>query len=757
MTKNKWTRARVAGLAGLAAISLAACGGGGGGGGGTFFPASGPSAGNGGNNNQAAPAAVALQPLVGGSQYSGTASFGDTVSIALDQPATGKLTLRFVDSRFGLAGSVSASYATQADGSLLASNFAAVAGTGVPDALVAALPKLSLRFQLDGSLLSGSLAQVPNLKAGNGAVLQGEIAASNQGVADVARLAGVYNFIKLTSAYNAKGMVQGAPASDFGQLSIKADGSVRACMGQAYADSCSSGQAGLLAAEDDQKTYPGALALTLGGQRIGRVMVNAQSGAATLLADEFTSAADGSFRTGTWVLQSAPSALAATALDGEWLCSQPELDAATGALTGRTQRNFVSIGANLLQTDTIDNDVKLSVNAGIGGSATSTVSGMNGLVAGQWVDSQKIGRVLLPVGKQTAYYIGSGASTGVAATHISGVCRALPVPALPAADSPYLTTAVGAAMDLRIGDAHPTQPAIGYDQIYYKQGRYRKVDKDSAGKDSTQWKKAFDDYCEAVGLSDGAKGGTVIAGTSLLNDPSTFTCSTKNAFSTTGLKTAVIGPRGVPYLTDGHHTLTSLWEAPNGGGPKVTVKVVKNEHFVDLNNASFWRKMRQKKWVWLKLPDGSAITPAELPQQLGLSNGLKDDPYRALLYFTRDIGYSQPSTPQPPNSPDPATSTEFLEFYWSEWLQAAPQNLKLSAYTLTDATSYLQAIKDASNLMIATPGTTIIGSSNKTATDMGKRLAFDDLVFGDLNTPMTADKPGKLAYALYYRASLAAK
>lgn len=745
MTKNKWTRARVAGLAGIAAISLAACGGGGGGGGGTFFPASGPSAGNGGNNsnNQPAPAAVALQPLVGGSQYSGTASFGDTVSIALDQPATGKLTLRFVDSRFGLAGSVSASYATQPDGSLLASNFAAVAGTGVPDALVAALPKLSLRFQLDGSLLSGSLAQVPNLKAGNGAVLQGEIAASNQGVADVSRLAGVYNFIKLTSAYNAKGMVQGAPASDFGQLSIKADGSVRACMGQAYADGCSGGQAGLLAAEDDQKTYPGALALTLGGQRIGRVMVNAQSGAATLLADEFaTTAADGSFRTGTWVLQSATTALAATALDGEWLCSQPELDPATGALTGRTQRNFVSIGANLLQTDTIDNDVKLSVNAGIGGAATSTVSGMNGLVAGQWVDSQKIGRVLLPVGKQTAYYIGSAASTGVAATHISGVCRALPVQAV---SNTYASATVGSAMDIRIGDAHPTQPAIGYDQIYYKQGRYRKT-KDSAGNDSTQWKKEFDDYCEAVGLTDGAKGSTVIAGTSLLTDPGSFTCSTKNAFDITALKSAVVGPRGVLYLTDGHHTLTSFWEAPNGGGPEVKVKVVKKGHYMDLNNASFWRTMRQNKFVWLKLPDGSAITPAELPPLLGLSNGLKDDPYRALLYFTRDLGYKQP-----------ANSTEFLEFYWSEWLQAAPQSLKLSAYKLTDATSYLQAIQAASGLMNATPDTTIIGSSGLTALQMGKLSTFDTATFNDLNTPMTAAKPGKLAYALDYRASLAVK
>jgi hypothetical protein len=734
MTKIKWTRARVAGLAGIAALSLAACGGGGGGGGGNFFPVAGAS----GNGNQGSQP-VALQPLAGGSQYTGTASFGDTVSITLDQPAAGKLTLRFVDSRFGLAGSVSASYATQADDSLLASNFAAIAGTGVPDALVAALPKLSLRFQLDGSLLSGSLAQVPNLKAGNGAVLQGEIAASNQGVADVARLAGVYNFIKLTSAYNAKGMVQGAPASDFGQLSIKADGSVRACMGQAYADSCSSGQAGLLAAEDDQKTYPGALALTLGGQRIGRVMVNAQSGAATLLADEFaTTAADGSFRTGTWVLQSATTALAATALDGEWLCSQPELDAATGALTGRTQRNFVSIGANLLQTDTIDTDVKLSANAGIGGAAVTTVNGLNGLVAGQWSDNQRVGRLLLPVGKQTAYYIGTGASTGgTAATNISGVCRALPVqPVI----NTYAAAAFNVPMAIRIGDAHPTQPAIGYDQVYYKQARYRNV------AIAKEWKKEFGDFCEAAGLTDADN--NFVNAQSELKNPATFACTGNvNALDTSAMKSAVVGPRGVLYLTDGHHTLTSFWEAPNGGGPDVKVPVVMKGNFMDQNNATFWRGMRANKTVWLKLPDGRAITPAELPQQLGLSNGLQDDPYRALLYFTRDVGYKQPKD-----------STEFLEFYWSEWLQAAPQSLKLSDYRLTDATSYLNAIQAAANLMVATPGTTIIGSSGKTATEMGKLAAFSTKDFNALNVPANdPSKPGKLAYALSYRASLAAK
>ncbi|MGJ7612237.1 MULTISPECIES: ParB/Srx family N-terminal domain-containing protein [unclassified Variovorax] len=719
----QWTCARAAVSAGLAALSLAACGGGGGGNSG-FVPVGSAAAGSPDTS------VVALQPLAGGSQYTGTASFGDTVSITLDQPAAGKLTLRFVDSRFGLAGAVSASYTAQPDGSLLAGTFAVVAGSGVPDALAAALPRLSLRFQLDGGLLSGSLAQVPNLKAADGSLLQGEIAASNQGVADVARLAGVYSFVKLTSGYSAKGVLQGAPASAFGQLNLKADGTVRACLGGAYADNCADGHTGTLAAETDQQTYPGALALTLDGQRIGRVMVNAQSGAATLLADEFTTAADGSFRTGTWVLQSASTALSATALDGEWLCSQPALDATTGAATGRTQRNFVSVGAGLLQTDTVDTDVKLGTNA------------VNGLFAGQWADSQKLARVLLPVGKQTAYYIGTGRDAA-ASTNFSGVCRMLPAQVVinTYAAAPTTGTAV---MDIRIGDARPTQPAIGYDQVYYKQQRYR-----NNANGSTQWKKEFDDYCEARGLTDGAKGGTVIAGTSLLTDPASFTCSTKNAFDASVLKSAVVGPRGVLYLTDGHHTLTSFWEAPNGGGAEVKVPVVMKGNFMDQNNATFWRGMRASKTVWLKLPDGRAITPPDLPQQLGLSNGLQDDPYRALLYFTRDIGYAQP-----------ANSTEFLEFYWSEWLRAAPQNLQLSAYTLTDAASYLQAIQTASNLMIATPDATPIGSSGLTAKEMGKRASFDKPAsdaFADLNTPVTAAKPGKLAYALSYRASLAVK
>lgn len=735
MTNSQWTRARVAGLTAVAALALSACGGGGSDSSGFLPIASTPAAGNSGGNGSTGDTPVALQPLAGGTQYAGTASFGDTVSVTLDQPEAGQLTLRFVDSRFGLAGALTATYTTQADGSLLAGKFAAVASSGVPAALVTALPRLGLRFQLEGGLLSGSLAQVPNLKAADGSLLQGQLAASNQGVADVARLAGTYSYIRLNTAYNAKGVAQGAAASSFGQLAVKADGSVRACVGQAYADNCSAGLGGKLAAEADQKTYPGAFALTLDGQRIGRVMVNAQSGAATLLADEFTSAADGTFRTGTWTLQSAALALPATQLDGEWLCAQPELDATSGTPTGRVQRNFVSIGSGLLQTDTIDTDVKLSANAAIGGSATSATTGLNGLVAGQWSDTQKAARLLLPVGKQTAYYIGAG--TSATANTVAGVCRALPV-------QPVITTYAAVpnantVTTIRIGDAHPTQPGIGYDQIYYKLGRYN-----NTANASTQWKKEFDDYCEAAGLLDGSKG--AVLGTSKLTDLTTFSCSTKIAFDATILKSAVVGPRGVLYLTDGHHTLTSFYDGPNGGGAEVNVPVAMKGNFIDQNNATFWRGMRARKTVWLKLPDGSAIGPADLPAQIGLSNGLVDDPYRALLYFTRDVGYTPP-----------ASATEFLEFYWSEWLKAAPQNLQLANYTLTDQASYMKAISDASILMNQTPDTTIIGSSGQTALQMGKLATFGTAAYTDLTTPVTAAKPGKLAYAMAYRASLAAK
>lgn len=718
------TRARLAGLAGVTSLLLAACGGG-------------------GDGLTTAPStpdtpAVALQPLAGGSTYLGTLSVGDTVAITLDGTAK-KVSVRFAESRFGLAGTIASAYTDLGNGTLEARAFSAVDGSGVPAALAAKLSGLTLRFTSEGSLVHGSFGGLPNPRDGYATTLQGQLSASNRGAARLADVAGVYSFVKQWASYSASGAVLEAPAVEFGQLKIAADGSARACLYQAYSDTCSGGVVGKVASESDQTRFPGALSFTFNGKLIGRAYVAAESGATTLLVDEYEAGSNGSYTTGAWVLRSSAAAQSATALDGEWLCAEPEISA-QGRPTGRSLRHYVSIGGGLLQTDTEDTDIALTANAVPVPSSANVASGLNGLFAGQWKPtsgSKTPARALLPVGANTFYYVGNNGTASTPRADLSGLCRRLPeqTPLATYASAPSNGTAT---MTITLGDARPTQPGIGYDQIFYKLGRYN-----NTANASTQWKKEFDDYCEASGLTDGAKGSTVVLGTSKLNDTTSFTCSTKT-FDITSFKSAVVGPKGVLYLTDGHHTFTSFWEAPNGGGASVKVPVIMKGNFMDQNNATFWRGMRARKTVWLKTPDGRAITPAELPARLGLTNGLQDDAYRSLLYFTRGIGYDQP-----------ATGTEFLEFYWAEWLKASPQNFKLSDYTLTDATSYLLAIQTASNLMLATPDGTLIGSSGQTALQMGKRASFDNTTFTDLNTPVTATKPGKLAYALAWRASLA--
>ena len=55
---------------------------------------------------------------------------------------------------------------------------------------------------------------------------------------------------------------------------------------------------------------------------------------------------------------------------------------------------------------------------------------------------------------------------------------------------------MGDLIDVTLGDLHPTQGAIGYDQIYYKLGRYE-----------LQPDKKFDDFCADEGLGGVASSG----------------------------------------------------------------------------------------------------------------------------------------------------------------------------------------------------------------------------------------------------------
>jgi hypothetical protein len=345
----------------------------------------------------------------------------------------------------------------------------------------------------------------------------------------------------------------------------------------------------------------------------------------------------------------------------------------------------------------------------------------------------------------------SAASNAAAANTASApVTASSPVTASApdAASTPAVTTqpgkwasaTAGAMLDVTLADLHPTQAALGYDQIYYKLGRYEV--------DAT---KKFDDYCADEGLGGLVSGSST--STSKLTDSATYACTTTDTAKrdTTVLNPVVIGPNGDSlYLTDGHHGLSTYYETPDGG-PTLHAHVIVKDNLSAYAGDAFWAEMQTRGYTRLKDASGAAILPAQLPSALGLTHGMQDDKYRSLVYFTRDIGYSKP-TP----------STDFLEFFWADWLRAG---FPLNGYTLstlgtvdpdpsTAGTGYLNAVWNASTKMVAAADPIIDG---KTGAQLGKLAtinngkAYNKGEFGDLSQPMSAKKPGKIAYMLNYK------
>ncbi|GHH74544.1 lipoprotein [Streptomyces sulfonofaciens] len=299
--------------------------------------------------------------------------------------------------------------------------------------------------------------------------------------------------------------------------------------------------------------------------------------------------------------------------------------------------------------------------------------------------------------------------------------------------------AAGDLVDATLGELHPTQSTLGFDQIYYKLDRYGS-DKDEQNGDVN---KRFDDYCETNGQDKADK----VPSGATLADPASFTCEVpvgqESDDTLAAMKTVVIGPGGALYLTDGHHSLTSFLETPDGGpGMHIRLKVAAN--LSSLTQDQFWAAMQDHDWVWLRDENDNPITPAQLPQHLGLA-GFHDDRYRSLVYFTRDIGYTAPDD-----------AAEFLEFLWGSWLRG---QVDLDDYDLTDRASYLDAVRDASEAMTDTDEDTVI-ADGRTAEDLGRLDDWnggedaDDGEFDKLGKPLSDDEPGKLAYALDYRSRL---
>ncbi len=351
--------------------------------------------------------------------------------------------------------------------------------------------------------------------------------------------------------------------------------------------------------------------------------------------------------------------------------------------------------------------------------------------------------------------------------------------------SPHLGAQTDDVIKVAISELHPTQAAVGYDQIYYhlarKQpdlGRYSPGSAGYLGDDAEDnysrylyrsERKRGDDYCADNGQG-GLNDATYQPHTLRLIDPNTFECAEpapeKGSAGAAALKTVVVGPKGVLYLTDGHHTMTVLNELADGG-PSLPVWVRVTANYSDATDmADFWARMAQADYVWLRDAQDRDIAPSALPERIGLAN-FQDDPYRSLVYLTRDLGYDNDEVP------------EFAEFYWGRWLRS--QGLDLNAYVLTSlerarvsvtdgvvaprendsTTSVVAAVRDAAIRMVTVAPQTEIGP-RRTAADLGQlavptRAAAwndvmeDDVWRADTNNSGRYRTAGKAWYAVKYR------
>lgn len=114
---------------------------------------------------------------------------------------------------------------------------------------------------------------------------------------------------------------------------------------------------------------------------------------------------------------------------------------------------------------------------------------------------------------------------------------------------------------------------------------------------------------------------------------------------------AVIGPKNEYFLIDHHHYAYSMHLA---GHKEVKVKVVAD--FSALKAKDFWQEMTKKKWVWLYLPNGVAITADKIPAKL---TDLHNDYFRSLSWGVREQnGFNEAADKVP-----------FFEFMWGNFFR----------------------------------------------------------------------------------------
>lgn len=280
-------------------------------------------------------------------------------------------------------------------------------------------------------------------------------------------------------------------------------------------------------------------------------------------------------------------------------------------------------------------------------------------------------------------------------------------------------------VDLR--HLQPTQPSVGYDQVFYKLGRFMR-----------DTEKHFDEICE----NRGAIGVERFTSRSDIRDDASFTCKAETGSRPSEMKTVVIAPDGTLHLTDGHHTFNVFWHM-NNGGPDFPAHVVVARDYRELGSMEkFWEQMVVDGNVWLYNHQGNKITPDELPKSLGVEN-FGNDQYRSIMYFSRGIAWHKPERMTNPETGERYTAIPFLEFYWTRELR---KHLDLSQFDLSTSRGYNQAIRAASQIILSLD-INDVGGSGRSVKSMGQYSAVNNNELDRINRPGR----GKLSHMLFYK------
>jgi hypothetical protein len=151
-----------------------------------------------------------------------------------------------------------------------------------------------------------------------------------------------------------------------------------------------------------------------------------------------------------------------------------------------------------------------------------------------------------------------------------------------------------------------------------------------------------------------------------------------------------IGPHGIFYITDHHHTARALYDI---GVSKTYCTIVDN--LSDAKPDDFWKQLEDNNEVYLKDQNGNQITPFDLPTSV---KDLSNNPFRSLAGAVREsCGFKK--------GDNNSSSEDYVEFKWADYLRAhwaqtgiATEDIDTKFEGATIAALNLAAQKDASSL-----------------------------------------------------------